>query len=86
MTQGAPSRVVLLLASLSLHLAGGVALAQTDSSARFQDLYNEYFDSCMRDWDAGTHMTKGQWAETCRRVANERAKFRVEHGGDIKPK
>jgi hypothetical protein len=85
MTQGAPLRVVLLLGSLSLRLAGGVALAQTDSSARFQQLYKEYLDTCMRDWDAATHMTKEEWSRTCRRLANERAKFRVEHGGEVKP-
>jgi hypothetical protein len=34
-----------------------------------------YFEQCMRDWDAATHMTKQEWSRTCRRVADERMKF-----------
>jgi hypothetical protein len=30
---------------------------------------------CLRDWDAGTHMTRQEWARTCRRVVGNRAKF-----------
>ena len=39
-----------------------------------------WFEQCMRDWDAATHMTKQEWQRTCRRVATERAKFRYEQG------
>jgi hypothetical protein len=86
MTQGVPLYVVLLLGSLSLHLVAGVAVAQTDSSGKFQKLYKDYFDTCMKDWDSAAHMTKEEWSRTCRRLANERAKFRVEQGGEVKPK
>jgi hypothetical protein len=34
-----------------------------------------WFARCMRDWDAGTHMTKKDWERTCRRLALERTKF-----------
>lgn len=27
---------------------------------------------CLRDWDAATHMTRQQWARTCRRVVSDR--------------
>lgn len=34
----------------------------------------------MKDSDAGTRMTKKECRLTCRRLANQRAKFRLEHG------
>jgi hypothetical protein len=34
-----------------------------------------WFARCMKDWDAGTHMTKKDWERTCRRLAQERTKF-----------
>lgn len=36
---------------------------------------------CLRDWDAATHMTKQEWARTCRRVVGNRAKFLQEQAG-----
>ena len=33
---------------------------------------------CMRDWDAATHMTKEEWARTCRRVVKDRFQFRLD--------
>lgn len=30
---------------------------------------------CLRDWDAGTHMTRQEWARVCRRVVSQRMKF-----------
>jgi hypothetical protein len=33
----------------------------------------------MKDWDSATHMTKQEWAITCRRVVDERTKFLREH-------
>jgi hypothetical protein len=57
-----------------------VALGQNDSSGRFRALFAEYFETCMKDWDAGTRMTKKEWSRTCRRLANQRVKFRLEHG------
>jgi hypothetical protein len=73
-------RVLLLLGLLSLTLAGAVAVAQNDSSAKFQRLFTQYFETCMKDWDRATHMSKAEWSRTCRRLADQRAKFRVEHG------
>lgn len=35
---------------------------------------------CMKQWDRSTHMTKGEWEATCRRVAAERVKYLREHG------
>ena len=30
-------------------------------------------------WDVGTHMTKKVWDRVCRRVADQRVKFRIRH-------
>ena len=48
------------------------------SADEIRKMSDQYFNTCMRDWDVGTHMTKKEWARTCRRIADERAKFRSE--------
>jgi hypothetical protein len=73
-------RVLLLPGSLSLLLVSTAALGQNDPSGRFRGLSAEYFATCMKDWDAGTRMTMKEWSRTCRRLANQRARFRLEHG------
>jgi hypothetical protein len=75
---------VLLLAGPVFMLVAGAAFGQESASARFQRMYAEYVEACMKDWDTATHMTKVQWRRTCERVANERAKFRAEQGGQLK--
>ena len=65
---------------LSLALVSTVALGQGDPSGKLRDLSAQYFETCMKDWDSGTRMTKKEWGRTCRRLANQRAKFRLEHG------
>jgi hypothetical protein len=37
---------------------------------------------CLRDWDAGTHMSRQEWARTCRRVVSNRAKYLSEQEGN----
>jgi uncharacterized membrane protein YbaN (DUF454 family) len=73
-------RILLLPASLSFMLVSTVALAQSDPSGKLRGLSAEYFETCMKDWDRATRMTKKEWSRTCRRLANQRAKFRLEHG------
>ena len=48
------------------------------SAAEIRKMSDQYFNTCMSDWDAATHMTRKEWARTCRRIADQRAKFRVE--------
>jgi hypothetical protein len=79
-------RVPMLAGSLSLIMMSAAASAQNSSSVQFRDLYAQYFDTCMKDWDATTHMTKVEWSRTCRRLAEERVKFRLEHGEEVKPR
>ena len=33
----------------------------------------EWFKACVTDWDSATHMTKNEWANTCRRLSAEPA-------------
>jgi uncharacterized protein len=56
-------RTVVVLNVLVLFLTPGVG-AQTNSPASRPDAIAE----CMKLWDRGTHMTKQEWAATCRRV------------------
>ena len=50
------------------------------SSAEVRKIADEHYKQCMNDWDAATHMTKKEWQRTCRRLADNRANFRVEMG------
>ena len=38
-------------------------------------------EQCLRDWDAATHMTRQEWARTCRRVSENRRRFLREQQG-----
>jgi len=38
---------------------------------------------CVKDWDAGTHMTKQEWARVCKRVIDNRVKFLRETGFEL---
>ena len=40
----------------------------------------QYLAQCLDDWDAATHITKPEWARVCRRVIDNRVKFRLEQG------
>lgn len=35
----------------------------------------DWLGQCLQDWDAATHMTKTEWAHTCRRVVDDRVKW-----------
>jgi hypothetical protein len=82
---------LLLVTSVLFVLAAG-AIAGEPSTAREPDadaaradeirvMSYAYFKQCMNDWDAATHMTKNEWESTCRRIADERARFRGEEWG-----
>jgi hypothetical protein len=77
----------LLAGLLSLIVAGVAgASAQDVSSTELRKLHDEYFATCMQAWDAATHMTTKEWAHTCRRLAKERVKYRLEHSPGFLPK
>jgi len=50
----------------------------TMSPAQVRDLSAKYITQCIQDRDAATHMTKQEWARSCRRVVQNRVKFRLE--------
>jgi hypothetical protein len=37
-----------------------------------------WFKDCLKDWDKGTHMSKNDYARTCRRVVENRVKALIE--------
>jgi hypothetical protein len=43
-------------------------------------LATEPLESCVARWDRGTHMTKDEWRETCRRVSDERSDYLRKQG------
>jgi hypothetical protein len=38
-----------------------------------------WLKTCLTDWDAATHMSRGEWRTTCNRVATERGAFMLEN-------
>jgi len=55
----------------------GTAVAQS-LTVEEQQLADTYFNDCAKDWDTSTHMTRVEWERTCRRVATERVRFRIQ--------
>jgi hypothetical protein len=39
-----------------------------------------WFKDCLKDWDSATHMSKKDYARTCRRVVDTRVKALIEQG------
>jgi hypothetical protein len=67
-----------LLVSLVGALAFAAPASAEDSPSRDEKsgyMATESLESCVARWDAGTHMTKDAWRETCRRVADERSDY-----------
>ena len=50
------------------------------SPAEVRKAAEEQYKQCLKDWEAATHMTKQEWQRTCRRLADNRAKFMVDFG------
>jgi hypothetical protein len=71
-----------IVMGLSLLMGAGAALAQvaappppttgaitkSDAKALAAKKTAEGIAECMKLWDSGTHMTKSEWARTCRRI------------------
>ena len=71
--------------TLLLSLLGVLALvipagAEDDPLQREGYLAEEPIESCIARWDAGTHMTKAQWRQVCKRVNEERLEYLREQG------
>jgi hypothetical protein len=63
----------------------GAAFAQV-LTAEEQQLADTYFSECAKDWDTSTHMTRAEWERTCRRVATDRVRFKIQQQGDVRAK
>ena len=64
------------------------AVAKVPNSAGEEDIRSrgaQWLASCLSDWDRATHMTKEEWARTCRRVTRERVKFLIEQKETVTP-
>ena len=51
-----------------------------------RQLAETYFSECAKDWDTFTHMTRAEWERTCRRVATDRVRFKIQQQPDPRPK
>jgi hypothetical protein len=72
-----------LLVSLLGALALAVPVSAEDSPPAEEKsgyLATEPLESCVARWDAGTHMTKEAWRETCQRVSDERSDYLRKQG------
>ena len=49
------------------------------AAASEKELTERAFTQCMADWDATTHMTKGEWNRVCRRVVTDRVRFKMQY-------
>ena len=56
-----------------------------DQIKEIEDRVSYWRTTCLKDWDAATHMTRKEWRTTCERVATERRKFLLEAPPDILP-
>jgi methionine-rich copper-binding protein CopC len=75
--------IVLILAATMVCLSAGVAFAEVVAPPRPAGASPSSIEAapeksaleaavadCERMWDRGTHMTKTEWSQTCRRVQN----------------
>jgi hypothetical protein len=75
------ARLAIVAGAISIAILGGGAIAEPAATAPPSSaddsayLANEPLEACMKRWDAGTHMTKDAWRETCRRVSKERVPY-----------
>lgn len=74
---------------LALALGAGAALAQSTGPATTGAIAKEdaraaakktaeSIAECMKLWDAKTHMTKAEWARTCRRIQTRLESLKVD--------
>lgn len=63
--------------------SGGV---QAPATRTGKNPANDRLADCMRLWDAGTHMSKTDWARTCKRVDNRLTDLKVDDIDPTRPK
>ena len=65
------------LCSLCLLMAASLAYAQGSAPESEEQMRAQWSKRCGDHWDAETHMTKKEWNRVCRRVTDQRVKFRM---------
>ena len=55
------------------------AAAPGDDKTKAKARAKENIAECMRLWDAATHMSKQQWAQTCERIQTRLENLRIEN-------
>ena len=53
--------------------------ATATAVASEKELTERAFTQCMADWEASTHMTKGEWNRVCRRVVTDRGRLKMQY-------
>jgi hypothetical protein len=58
------------------------ASAEDKPAADEKPMYlgTEPLESCVSRWDPGTHLTKEEWRETCKRISDERGTYIKKQG------
>ena len=79
-TAGAQSGLPPKSATLSTTPTANDQMTPGRTNPTDQERIAAYLAQCLNDWDAATHMTKLDWARVCRRVIDNRVKFRLETG------
>jgi hypothetical protein len=76
-----------MINSLTVRLiAASIALTAPawgeDAPKQTKPMYlgTEPVESCIKRWDPGTHMTKLEWEDACRRISEERGTYLREQG------
>jgi hypothetical protein len=62
--------------SASPHTTGAIGKGNAQAAAAKKTA--EGIAECMKMWDAGTHMTKAEWARTCRRIQTRLESLKVD--------
>src|SRR5262245_16291310 len=65
--------ICLLPLVLACSTAQGQSPLVVEAPKPVQEVNAEWLKACLADWDSGTHMTKNEWAITCRRLSEEPA-------------
>jgi hypothetical protein len=56
----------------------GGANSSPRADATGKNPLNETYESCLRIWERDTHMSKGEWARACKRVADRLQTLKVQ--------
>ena len=62
------------------------AIGKEDPKAAATKRTADGIAECMRMWDAKTHMTKGEWARTCKRVQMRLESLKIDSSMGLPPK